>query len=157
MCNHVQSLQLEPARLVGSFVRLSSSSLLTSQTVPRSTLQLLIIFVPFCAIRVIPQTQSTGSHVGLQNVVSHWYLLERYENHGIPNCRDDMRQCQTSITQYLAPQHSAVMDFECRENKITKNTGMCREEAMREGNRSHGYPCVSLFLFCNDCVEKEQC
>lgn len=79
---------------------------------PSSALQLLMIFVPFCAIRLTPCTRSTGSHIGLQNVASHGYLLERYENHGIPNCPD---QHETIPDLNNTVQHSAVRDFECKE------------------------------------------
>lgn len=152
------AFQLEPAMLGGSFVRLSSSSLLTSQTVPSSTLQLLIMFVPLCASRVTPCTQSTSSHVGLQNVASRGYLLERYESHGIPNRSDKhetMPDLDNTVLSSTALSNGGF--WVQRENKMTKEICMCREEAKREGNRSHGcYPCVSIFLFCTDCVEKEQ-
>lgn len=155
VCNHVQSFSSSQP---GSFVRLSSSSLLTSQTVPSSTLQLLIIFVPLCAISLTLCTQSTGSHVRLQNAASCGYLLEMYENHGIPNCPDDHEiMPDLDNTVFISAAFSSEGLWMQRGNKMTKEIYICREEAMREGNRSHGYPCVSLFLFCIVCVEKEQC
>lgn len=119
-------LQLESARPVGSFVKLSSSFLLTSQTMPSSTLWLLILFVPFCAIRLTPCAQSTGSHVGLQNVASHGYLLERYENHGIPNYPD---QHETIPDLNNTVQHS-VRDLGCRERAKLPRRYICVEKSL---------------------------
>lgn len=127
------AIQLESTGLVGSFVRLSSCSLLTFQTVPSSTSQLLITFVPLCAIRLTPCTQSAGSYIGLQNVARHGYLSERYEIHGITDCPDKHEKTPPLIqTQYPPLRHSVVKDFECRARTKWPRIYVCVEERFWE-------------------------
>ena len=153
------ALQLKSAGPVGCFVRLSSCFLLISQTVPSSTLQLLITFVPLCAIRLTPCTQSTGCHAGLQNFASHGYLSERYENHGIPDCPDNHEKkpalCSNTVPSSTTFSREGL--WVQSKNKMTNEICMCRGEAMREENRTHGYPCVFIVFLCIDCTEKKQC
>lgn len=106
--------------LVDFFVRLSSCSLLASQTVTSLTLLISIIFVPLCAIRLTPSSLTEGSHIGLQNVTSHGYLSERYENHGIPDCCDNHEKMPAQVQTQPISTAVSIEGFRMQSKKKTK-------------------------------------